>query len=117
MPLPPEQIGAVPQGQAQNPKAPLSPDQLKILRSDPEIQQAIEMFVGRPVPMESVPDDLLKEIAGMVHKLGVQGAVQMAQKMLPPEVQQQLKQGAMGGQGPQAQAQQQMPQQGAPVAR
>jgi len=98
--MPQEQIGAVPQQQVMNkpmmnnPRTPkLSPDQIMILRKDPEITQAITKFMGRPVPMEKVPDELLVEIAGMVHKLGVDGAIAKFQQMVPPQVLQQLKQG------------------------
>lgn len=108
--LPPQ--GAVPQQQVQggvpaapqaprgsSPQAPaqgansLGPKELESLRNSPDVKQAITLFIGKEVPMETVPDEILKEVAGMVHKLGVQGAVAMAEKMLPPEIKQQLKQG------------------------
>ncbi len=89
---------AAPRPQAAAPaQAPaLSPEEVEALRKDPEIAQAIAMFVGRPVPLESVPDNLLMEIAGMVHKLGVEGAVQEFQAKVPPEIQQQLLAGLQG---------------------
>ena len=83
-----------PQGQpGQQGNAPtLSPQEINWLKNDPQIIEAVSMFLGKPVTLESIPERLLTEIAGMVEKLGVQGAVQMAQQNMPPEMQQQLRQ-------------------------
>lgn len=93
MNLPPEAIGAAPaQG---NPQAggsqKLPPEQMAALRKDPEVLAAVAKFIGKPVPLDNVPDSLLMEIAGAVHKLGVDGAVAKFQQVLPPQVQAQLK--------------------------
>jgi hypothetical protein len=111
---PQEAVGAVPQQgvnpmarqapqpapAAAQPPAPggqqLAPDQVEALRKDPEIVAAVAQFAGRPVPMESIPDNLLMEIAGMVDKLGVEGAVHEFKTKVPPEVQQQLVAGLQG---------------------
>ena len=74
----------------------LTPEELQSLRQDPEIAQAVAQFAGRPVPVESIPDNLLIEIAGLVQKLGVEGAVQEFRSKVPPEVQQQLMAGLQG---------------------
>lgn len=96
MNLPPEQIGATPQ-MGVNPMAKqsanLSPEQLAVLRKDPEIAEAVSKFAGRPIPVQSIPDNLLMEIAGMIHKLGVDGAVMEFKRKVPPQVQAQLMQG------------------------
>jgi hypothetical protein len=88
----PNAIGAIPaQGnpqQGQSPKLP--PQALAVLRKDPEIIQAVAKFAGHPVPMESIPDNLLQEIAGAVHKLGVDGAVMKFKQVIPPEIQQRI---------------------------
>lgn len=90
-----EQMGAVPQSQAQQGQQKMTPEALDYLRNgDQELRQAIGMFMGReikPEEMKNVPDQMLIQIAGMVQKLGVNGAVAMAQKMIPPDVQQKLK--------------------------
>jgi hypothetical protein len=84
--------GAAPQAPQQGQNKPKTRD-IELFRKSPDIKQAITLFVGREIPMETVPDEILKEVAGMVAKLGVQGAVAMAEKMLPPEIKTQLKQG------------------------
>lgn len=89
--------GAVPQAPQQGMTRPGDKD-IGALRNDPEVKQAITLFLGKEIPMEKVPDEIIKEVAGMVAKLGVQGAVAMAEKMLPPQVKQQLKQGNANGQ-------------------
>lgn len=112
-------IGSVPQQQVQGgvPNAPMAPrgaspqmakqgaskdpKQIEILRMSPRVKQAIQMFIGREVDMAKVPDEILTEVGGMVAKLGVQGAVAMAQKMIPQNIQQQMKAGV--GNGPQKQ--------------
>jgi hypothetical protein len=86
----------------QTPK--LSPQQMAALRQDPDIAKAIALYIGKPVPLTSVPDNLLMEIAGMVHKLGVQGAVAEFSKRIPPQVQAQIK-ARVGGSGPQTNSQ------------
>lgn len=92
---PPEAMGgAVPQSQAMGGQSPkLTPEQMASLRQDPDISQAVEMVLGKKIDLKMIPDDLLVNIAGMVHKLGVQGAVQEFTKKVPPQVLQQLKQG------------------------
>jgi len=95
-PRPPQ---ALAQAQAAAPApggAQLSPEEIESLRKDPEIAQAVAQFAGRPVPIESIPENLLMEIAGLVHKLGVDGAVQEFRSKVPPEVQQQLMAGLQG---------------------
>lgn len=86
----PEARGAVPQDQAgQSPKLP--PEQMDALRQDPEISQAVEMVLGKKIDLKLIPDNLLVNIAGMVHKLGVQGAVSEFTKKMDPQMLQQLK--------------------------
>lgn len=113
--LPPQ--GAVPQQQVHggipaNPQTPRGsapqapsqgagksdPKQIDILRHSPRIKQALELYLGRPVEMSQVPPEILTEVAGMVAKLGVEGAVAMAQKMLPHDIQQKLKESSVNGQ-------------------
>lgn len=84
--------GSIPQDQQQGANG-LGSKEIDVLRRSRDVQQAIQMFLGKEVPIETVPDAIIKEVAGMVHKLGVQGAVAMAEKMLPPQVKQQLRQG------------------------
>lgn len=91
-----EQMGAVPQAQAQGQQGQkMTPQDMDFFRNgDPEIKQALELFVGHPMTpemMKNIPDQMLVQIAGMVHKLGVQGAVAMAEKTIPPQVKAQLK--------------------------
>ncbi len=100
MNIPSEAVGAVPQGGV-NPlaktspqpqaEAPLSTEDMEFFRNDPEIVAAVSKFMGRTVTLENVPDEMLVQLAGMVQKLGVDGAVQMAQKTIPPDVQQKLR--------------------------
>lgn len=96
---PPEQVGAVPQqgvnpqSATMTPKAPQDPraefgltdDDLDFFRHDPEIIAAVRQFTGREFPMEQIDDHLLVRIAGMVQKLGVEGAVAEAERTLPPQ--------------------------------
>lgn len=99
MNVPPEQIGAAPQSgvnpMAKQAPAPqgqdIPPEAIQFFRNDPEIIAAVSKFMGKPVTLEHVPDDMLIALAGMVQKLGVDGAVAMAQKTIPPEQQQQLR--------------------------
>lgn len=96
---PPEQVGAVPQeglnpqASTMTPKAPQDPrqefgltdDDLDFFRHDPEIIAAVRQFTGREFPMEQIDDHLLVRIAGMVQKLGVDGAVAEAERTLPAQ--------------------------------
>lgn len=88
---PQESIGSVPQPgvnpltkQIPQQGPVLSPQEMSTLRNDPEIIQAVSQFVGKPVTLEKVPDNILVNIAGMIHKLGVQGAIQTFTSKLPP---------------------------------
>lgn len=47
---------------------------------DSEIKEAIDRFTGMDFPLEKIDDVFLVEIAGMVQKLGVGGAVLEANK-------------------------------------
>lgn len=83
--------GAAPQEQKQG-SGSVSKEAMDFFRNgDPDIKNAIEMFIGRSVDMKNVPDDLLVNIAGMVHKLGVSGAVAMAEKMISDSDKKQLR--------------------------
>lgn len=86
-PQPPQ--GAAPQAKAQG-QTKLSPEDEAILRKDPDVKKTIDTFIGKDVPMDKVPDFFLAEVAGMVHKLGVQGAVAMLTKMIPADVKKQM---------------------------
>ena len=77
----------------------LSPEDIEALRQDPEIAEAVAKFMGRRVDMAQVPDDMLIQIAGMVQKLGVDGAIAEFERLVPPEVVQQLRAGAGAGGG------------------
>lgn len=81
-----------PQGQPAQGGQKLSPEEVDALRKDPEIVQAVSMVMGRPVDMAIIPDELMMNIAGMVHKLGVEGAVSEFTRKMPPQILQQLKQ-------------------------
>lgn len=89
----PNAIGAAPaqgnpqQGQGQT----LPPEQMAALRKDPEIGQAVAKVLGKPIDLAQIPDNILLNIAGMVHKLGVDGAVSEFTKKMPPQILQQLK--------------------------
>ena len=106
MNLPPEAIGAAPaQGNPTPPQSPkLSPDQIAALRKDPDILAAVAKFLGRPAPLDQIPEPMLMQLAGAVHKLGVDGAVALMAKVIPPQLQARLK-------APQGQP---MPPQGVP---
>ena len=101
----PEAMNAVPaMGNPQMGQTPkLPPDQIAALRKSPNVVAAVAKFIGRPVPMQMVPDNLIVEIAGMVHKLGVDGAVAAFSQKVPPQVQAQLKAAVQqgGSQAPQ----------------
>lgn len=88
----PNAIGAAPShgnpNMGQAPKLP--PDQIEALRKDPELIQAVAKFVGKPIPMEAIPENLLMELAGAVHKLGVDGAVQKMSQVIPLQVKSQI---------------------------
>lgn len=92
---PMEEIGAIPQDGV-NPKAQSGPrdpreefgltdEDLEALRRDPEIIEMVRQVTGRDFPMQQIDDHLLAILAGMVHKLGVEGAVAEANRLLPPE--------------------------------
>lgn len=90
----PNAIGAVPQAQAQaqSGQTPnLPPEQINALRQDPEIQQAVQMVLGKKIDMSLIPDNIMINIAGMVHKLGVQGAVKEFTSKMDPQILQQLR--------------------------
>lgn len=97
---PPEQVGAIPQpavnptqGETMSPQMPQDPrkefgltdDDLDFFRHDPEIIAAVRQFTGRDFPMDQIDDHLIVKIAGMVQKLGVEGAVAEANRVLPPQ--------------------------------
>lgn len=100
---PPEQVGSIPQpgvnpqrvAPAMTPKAPqdprqeygLSDEDLDFFRHDPEIIAAVRQFTGRDFPMDQIDDALIVQIAGAVHKLGVQGAVAEFKRIIPPRQQ------------------------------
>lgn len=92
--LPAEAVGSVPQPGV-NPAAAapqggsdnfgLTEQDLKHLRGDREIAEVFNRVAGTPVPMDQVDPKSLAIVAGMVHKLGVAGAVAAIDKMLSPE--------------------------------
>lgn len=121
MNTPQEAVGAVPQpgvnpAAAQPPSAPsappagpsgLSEDDLKALRSDPEVVEVFTQVAGVPVPMDQVDPQTLAEVAGMVEKLGVAGAVDKINSLLSPEQKAGLQaEAAKANAQPQPQAQQ-----------
>lgn len=105
----PNAIGAAPaQGNPQqSPKLP--PQAIMALRKDPQLIQAVTKFFGRPIPLDGLPENVLMELAGAVHKLGVDGAVALMAKVIPPQIKAQIlaKYGQAQGQP--------MPPQGRPV--
>lgn len=91
--------GAVPQEQAMAGKSnlpKLPPDQMNALRNDPEIKATIEKFLGRPFEMSKLPDDMLMTIAGMIHKLGPDGAIAEFKRLVPPQELAKMRIGAEG---------------------
>lgn len=92
---PAEAVGSVPQpgvnpaakasaaGQSQN--FGLSDADLKALRGDREVADVFNRVAGTKVPMDQVDPQSLAIVAGMVEKLGVDGAVAAIDKMLSPE--------------------------------
>lgn len=89
----PEAIGASPaEGNPQQGQTPnLPPEQIAALRKDPDILNAVSMFMGKPTPLDNIPEPALVELAGMVHKLGVQGTVQMLEQKIPPDLKTKIK--------------------------
>lgn len=73
-----------PQGKSGN-KYGITPEQMDLFRKDPEIIAVVRGVTGRDFPMAQIDDELLVEIAGAVHKLGVQGAIAKAEQILSPE--------------------------------
>ncbi len=112
--IPSEQVGAVPQAGvnplAKNaqpappattaPRQPASyqpsPEDLDFFRNDPEIIETVTKFMGRQIDMAEVPDELLAMLAGMVQKLGVDGAVSEIHRTFPADLIQQIKNGSGG---------------------
>lgn len=47
---------------------------------DKEIKEAVDKFTGMDFPVHTIDDFFLVEIAGMVEKLGIDGAVSTAKK-------------------------------------
>lgn len=92
---PMEAVGAVPQAgvnpaasaPAPKPSGPggLSEGEIEALRGDPEVADVFTQVAGSPVPMDQVDPQSLVEVAGMVEKLGVEGAVAAINGMLSPE--------------------------------
>lgn len=90
-----ESLGAVPQAgvnpaannKPQDPRAAygLTDADLENLRADKEVAAVFAAVAGQNVPMERVDAQSLAVVAGMVHKLGVDGAVAEINKMLSPE--------------------------------
>lgn len=89
----PNAIGAAPaMGNPQMGQTPkLSPEQIAALKKDPEVLEVVKIFMGRPTPIDHLPDNVIAELAGAVNKLGVQGAVQMLEQKLPPDIKQKIK--------------------------
>lgn len=110
---PPEQVGAVPQpgvnpqarpvagvNPPQLPQDPrkqygLTDEDLDYFRHDPEVIAVVQQFTGRDFPMEQIDDALLVQIAGAVQKLGVEGAIAEANRIIPPEMKAQIRGVAM----------------------
>jgi hypothetical protein len=105
---PMEQVGSIPQPgvnpqAAMSPKAPQDPrqefnltdDDLDYFRHDPEIIAAVQKFTGRDFPMDQIDDALIVQIAGAVHKLGVDGAVAEFDRVLPQDIKAQIRGVAM----------------------
>ena len=100
-PKSPESVGSVPKDQPQkfdpNERYGLTPEHIDEFRKDPEIIEAVRKFTGRDFPMEQIDDVLMIQIAGMVQKLGVDGAVAEAHRIYPPELKAQIRGVAMKG--------------------
>ena len=99
MPIQQEQIGAVPQQQAMAGPA-ISKEEINNLRKDPQIIKAVQLATGRNFPMDQLDDSLIVQIAAIVHKLGVDGAVAAFKKQAPQDVQGTIRGIAMKGQLP-----------------
>ena len=63
----------------------ITDEDLDFFRHDPELIQAVQLITGRDFPMEQIDDALIVHLAGAVQKLGVQGAVAEAKRIIPPE--------------------------------
>lgn len=96
----PEAMGAAPaMGNPQMGQTPkLPPDQIAALRKDPQLMQAVAKALGKPVPLDTLPDNILMELAGAVHKLGVDGAAALINKVIPPQIKAQILSKYGGGQ-------------------
>jgi hypothetical protein len=110
----PEQIGASPaQGNPQMGQThKLPPDQIAALRKSPNVIAAVHKFTGRDFPMEQIDDQLIVEIAGLVNKLGVDGAVAKAEQLLTPQQKATIRGISMKQRVPMAPQGQPMPPQG-----
>lgn len=116
---PMEAVGSVPQPgvnpAAARPAAPpqggqqgqgVTEDELRILRGDYDVIDVFARVSGIPAdmfPIDQVDPQSLAIVAGMVHKLGVDGAVAAIDKMLTPEqkAQMQAEVASQGGGAPQ----------------
>lgn len=103
----PNAIGAAPAMGNPQMAPKLSPQAMMALRKDPQLIQAVTKALGKPVPLDTLPDNVLQELAGAVHKLGVDGAAALILKVLPPEIKAQI----LAKHAPQGQP---MPPQGTP---
>jgi len=100
----PNQVGGAVPAQGNPSQAPkLSTQALMALRKDPQLIQAVTKAFGKPVPLDQLPEHVLTELAGAVAKLGVDGAAQLINKVIPPEIKAQImaKHGAHGAPMPQ----------------
>lgn len=63
----------------------LTPEDVAGFRKNPRIIEVVRRVTGRDFPMDQIDDDLIIEIAGVVNKIGVDGAVALAEKTLSHE--------------------------------
>ena len=98
MNLPAEQIGSVPQAgvnpSSVNPQpqsSGVTPEELSTLRQDPELIEVFKRLSGEQnVPMDKIPDEVIVNMAGALHKLGVDGLVQKLSAKMNPQVFQEM---------------------------
>jgi hypothetical protein len=88
------------------------PDQIAVLRKSPNVIAADHNFTGRDIHMAQIDYQLIVEIAGLVHKLGVDGAVAKAEQILTPQQKATIRGISMKQRVPMAPQGQPMPPQG-----
>ena len=91
---PAEAVGSVPQPGV-NPAAnqpstaarsDITPEQLATLRNDPELIEVFRRLSGeKDIPMDQIPDEVIINFAGALHKIGIEALVQQLSGKMNPQ--------------------------------